>query len=89
MNPETLMDVLSGFAALKVVPIVKVAVYLKKGFAALENEHLFGRLGPVVTSTCLRYQTAPTKTAWLEQINLNGKRTMARFQNGVLEPLAD
>jgi hypothetical protein len=89
VDPDTLLDVLSGLAALKVVPIVAVAVDPEQAFAALENERRSGRLGPAVTSTSLRYQAAPTKPGWLEQIDPDGTRTLGSFQGGVFEPLEE
>jgi len=38
LDPDTLLDVFSGLAALKVVPIAGVAVDPEQGFAVLENE---------------------------------------------------
>ncbi|MCX5937339.1 MAG: hypothetical protein NTW02_03835 [Cyanobium sp. LacPavin_0920_WC12_MAG_62_9] len=89
MDADTLLDVLSGLAALKVMPIAGVAVDPEQAFSAQENQGHSGRLGPAVTTTSLRYQAAPTKPGWLEQINPDGKRTLESFQNGVFEPLQD
>ena len=89
VDPDTLLDVLSGLATLKVVPVAGVAVDPEQAFAALENGRRSGQLALAVSGSSLRYQTSPTKPGWLEQINPNGTHTLGRFQNGVFEPLDD
>jgi hypothetical protein len=89
MDPDTLLDVLSGLAALKVVPVAGVTVDPEQAFAALENGRLSGLLATAVSGSSLCYQAAPAKPGWLEQINPDGKRTLGRFLNGVFEPLED
>jgi len=87
VDPDTLLDVISGLAALKVVPIVGVAVDPDQAFAALENGRRSGQLAAAVSGSYLRYQAAPTKPGWLEQISPDGKRTLGNFLNGVFKPL--
>jgi hypothetical protein len=89
VDPDTLLDVMSGLAALKVVPVAGVTVDPEKAFAALEHERRSGRLTPAVSGSSLRYQAAPAKPGWLEQISPDRKRTLGSFQGGVFEPLDD
>jgi hypothetical protein len=72
-----------------VVPVAGVAVDPEQAFAALENGRRSGQLALAVSGSSLRYQAAPAKPGWLEQINPDGKRTLGSFQNGVFEPLND
>ena len=89
MNPDSLLDVLSGLAILKIEPIVSVAVDPDQAFATLDNERKSGRLDQAVSSAALRYQACPTKPGWLEQISADGNRKLGRFCDGVFQPLND
>ena len=89
VDPDTLVDVMSGLAALKVVPVAGVVVDPEQAFAVLENGRRSGRLNLAVSGSSLRYQASPAKPGWLEKISPDGKRTLGNFQNGVFEPLED
>ena len=89
MNPDSLLDVLSGLAILKIEPIVSVAVDPDQAFATLDNERKSGRLEQAVSIAALRYQVCPSKPGWLEQISADGDRKLGRFCDGVFQPLSD
>ena len=89
LDPDKLLEVLSGLAALKVVPVVGAAVNPEKAFAALELERQSGRLAEAVSSAPLRYQASEARPGWLEQITPDGRRKLGRFRNGVFEPLQE
>ena len=89
LNPDSLLDVLSGLAILKIEPIVSVAVDPDQAFATLDNERKSGGLDQAVSSAALRYQACPNKPGWLEQISADGDRKLGRFCDGVFQPLSD
>jgi hypothetical protein len=89
LDPDKLLEVLSGLAALKVVPVAWAAVNPEQAFEVLERERQSGQLTKAVSSASLRYQASETKPGWLEQISPDGRRRVGRFRNGVFEPLQD
>jgi hypothetical protein len=89
LDPDKLLEVLSGLAALKVVPVAGAAVNLEQAFAVLDRERQSGRLAQAVSSAELRYQASQTRPGWLEQITPDGRRTLGRFRNGVFKPLQE
>ena len=89
LDPDKLLEVLSGLAALKVVPVAGAAVNPEQAFEVLERERQSGQLTEAVSSAPLRYQASETKPGWLEQISPDGRRKVGRFRNGVFEPLQE
>ena len=74
LDPDKLLDVLTGLAALKVVPIATAAVDTEQAFAALEQQRRSGQLSRSVSGASLRYQASRERPGWLEEINANGMR---------------
>ncbi len=89
LDPDKLLDVLSGLAALKVEPVTAAVLEPEQVFAALENLRRSGELGRTVSSAALRYQASPAQPGWLEQISADGTRRLGRFRNGVFEQLQE
>jgi hypothetical protein len=89
LDPDKVLEVLAGLAALKVVPVAGAAVNPEQAFAVLERERQSGRLAETVSSASLRYQASEARPGWLEQISPDGRRRLGRFHNGVFEPLQE
>lgn len=87
LDPDKLLDVLTGLSALKVEPIATAAVDPEQAFEALEQQRLSGQLSQSVGSASLRYQASRAQPGLLEELNPNGTRRLGRFCNGLFEPL--
>ena len=85
LDPDKLLDVLTGLAALKVVPVTSVAVDSEQAFAALEHQRRSGQLSRSVSSASLRYQASRDLPGLLEEINANGTRRLGHFRGGRFE----
>lgn len=85
LDPDKLLDVLTGLAALKVVPVTSVAVDSEQAFAALEHQRRSGQLSRSVSSASLRYQASRDHPGLLEEINANGTRRLGHFRGGRFE----
>lgn len=85
LDPDKLLDVLTGLAALKVVPVTSVAVDSEQAFAALEHQRPSGQLSRYVSSASLRYQASRDYPGLLEEINANGTRRLGHFRGGRFE----
>ena len=55
LDPDKLLDVASGLAALKVDPMATAAVAPEQAFAALEQQRRSGQLSQSVSGASLRY----------------------------------
>jgi hypothetical protein len=82
LDPDKLLDVRSGLAALQVVPVTAAPVVTKQVFAALEQQRRSGRLSQAV----LRYQGSAEHPGCLEEINADGSRRLGHFRDGVFVP---
>ena len=87
LDPDKLLDVLTGLAALKVVPITTSAVDPEQAFAALEQQRRSGQLSQSASGATLRYQASRARPGLLEEINPNGMRRLGHFRDGVFEAL--
>ena len=89
LDPDKLLDVASGLAALKVEPITAAAVVPEQVFAALEQQRRSGQLSQSVSGASLRYQASKAQPGLLEEIRPNGNRRLGRFCNGLFEPVGE
>ena len=89
LDPDKLLDVASGLAAVKVEPITSAAVAPEQVFAALEQQRRSGRLSQSVSGASLRYQASKEKPGLLEEIIPNGRRRLGRFRDGLFEPVGE
>ena len=87
LDPDKLLDVLSGLAALRVEPVSTAAVAPEQVFAALEQQRRSGQLGGAVSSAALRYQASTTQPGFLEEVASDGRRRLGQFRHGVFDPL--
>jgi hypothetical protein len=87
LDPDKLLDVLTGLSALTVVPIATSAVDPEQAFAALEQQRCSGQLSQSVSDASLRYQASRERPGLLEEINPNGMRRLGQFRAGLFEPL--
>lgn len=86
LNPDVLLDVMSGLAHLKVEPIAAAAVNPELVFAAVEAAHRSGELPEAIGTGRIRYQASATHAGLLERIAADGSRSDGRFENGVFLP---
>lgn len=89
LDPDKLLDVLTGLSALTVVPIDTSAVDPEQAFAALEQQRRSGQLSKSVSNASLRYQASMAQPGLLEEINPNGMRRLGQFRAGLFEPLQE
>ncbi len=89
LDPDKLLDVLAGLAAVRVEPVTTAAVAPEQVFAALEQQRRSGELSGAVSSAVLRYQASTAHPGFLEEINPSGRRRLGQFRHGVFEPLEE
>ena len=89
LDPDKLLDVLTGLSALTVVPIATAAVDPEQAFAALEKQRRSVQLSQSVSNASLRYQASMAQPGLLEEINPNGMRRLGQFRAGLFEPLQE
>lgn len=87
VTSNTLLEVATGLAKLKVVPTVGQPVDPKSVFAAVEKKRQLGTLAQEVTSAKITYQAALSHPGYLEQVDDQGNRTVGSFSNGTFTPL--
>ena len=87
LDPDKLLDVLSGLAGLRVEPVISAAVAPEQVFGALEQQRRSGQLSVGVSSAALRYQASTTQPGFLEEVASDGRRRLGQFRHGVFEPL--
>jgi hypothetical protein len=87
LDPDKLLDVLTGLSTLTVVPIATSAVDPEQAFAALEQQRRSGQLSQSVSGASLRYQASRERPGLLEEIQPNGMRRLGHFRGGLFEPL--
>lgn len=83
IDPDVLLSVTTGMAQIKVEPVYAQPVDPDTVFQALEEERDNGLLAQNITSSKVKYQTSTTNPGYLEKIDLDGKRSVGQFQNGV------
>ena len=89
LDPDKLLDVASGLAALKVEPITSTAVAPEQVFAALEQQRRSGQLSQSISGASLRYQASKAQPGLLEEIRPNVNRRPGRFRHGLFEPVGE
>ena len=89
LDPDKLLDVASGLAAVKVEPITSAAVEPEQVFAALEQQRRSGRLSQSVSGASLRYQASKEKPGLLEEISPNVRSRLGQFRQGLFEPVGE
>ena len=89
LDPDKLLDVLSGLAAVRVEPVTTAAVAPEQAFAALEQQRRSGQLSGAVSSAALRYQASTAHLGFLEEIASDGRRRLGQFRHGVFEPVEE
>ena len=89
LDPDKLLDVASGLAAVKVEPITAAAVAPEQVFAALAQQRRSGQLNQSVSESSLRYQASKAQPALLEEIRPNGNCRLGRFRQGLFEPVKE
>ncbi|MEJ2621989.1 MAG: hypothetical protein P8163_17580 [Candidatus Thiodiazotropha sp.] len=86
VTSESLLEVATGLARIKVEPIVGTPVNPKAVFEAVETQRHSGTLKQAVTTATPSYQASTTNPGYLEQIDEKGNRTIGKFLNGVFVP---
>ena len=89
LDPDKLLDVLSGLAAVRVEQVTTAAVGAEQAFAALEQQRRSGQLSGAVSSAALRYQASTAHPGFLEEIASDGRRRLGQFRHGVFEPVKE
>ena len=89
LDPDKLLDVLSGLAAVRVEPVTTAAVAPEQAFAALEQQRRSGQLSGAVSSAALRYQASTAHPGFLEEIASDGRRRLGQFRHGMFEPVKE
>lgn len=82
VSPDSLLEVATGLARLKVERVVSVPVDPTAVFAALERDRNSGRLTQSIPGTGVRYQASQTILGALERIDAEGAITVGTFENG-------
>jgi hypothetical protein len=83
LDPDKLLDVLSGLAGLRVEPVTSAAVAPEQAFAALEQQRRSGQLSVSVSTAALRYQASSTQPGFLEEIASDGRRRLGHCGPGL------
>jgi hypothetical protein len=87
LDPDTLLDVASGLARLKVEAVTAPPADPEEIFGAIESERQSGRLSAKVSTAARRYQASSTAPGLLEEIDQEGRRRLGRFENGTFVPV--
>ena len=82
VSPDSLLEVATGLARLKVVPVIATPVDPVEVFARLELDRSTGRLADSVASGGVRYQASSQFPGKLERIDVEGQVTVGVFANG-------
>ena len=89
LDPDKLLDVASGLAALKVEPITTAAIAPEQVFAAPAQQRRSRQPRQSVSGALLRYQASKAQPGLLEEIKPNGNRRAGRFRHGLFEPVGE
>ena len=82
VSPDSLLEVATGLAQLKVERVVAVPVDPDDVFAALERDRNSGRLAKSVAGVGVRFQASRQYPGALERIDADGEITVGSFENG-------
>ena len=82
VSPDSLLEVATGLARLKVVPVIATPVDPVEVFARLERDRSTGRLADSVASGGVRYQASSQFPGKLERIDAEGQVIVGVFANG-------
>ncbi len=82
INPDDLLSVSMGLAAIKIEPVLGESVSAESVFLALENDRARDVLSQSVTGSTVRYQASRSHPGFLERIGRNGECTIGRFEQG-------
>ncbi len=83
LDPDDLLSVSTGLAKIRVEPVYSEPVDPDEVFQSLEDERMSGVLLQTVTNSALKYQRSSIHPNCLEQIDLEGKVKIGKFQDGV------
>ncbi len=83
LDPNDLLSVSTGLAKIRVEPVYSEPVDPDEVFQSLEDERVSGVLLQTVTNSALKYQRSLIHPNCLEQIDLEGKVKIGKFQDGV------
>ncbi len=83
LDPDDLLSVSTGLAKIRIEPVHAEPVDASEVFQSLEVERAAGTLSQTVTSSLVKYQTSLSHPGYLEQIDLDGKVKIGKFQDGV------
>jgi len=86
VDPDSLLDVSTGLARLRVEPILAPPISPEAVFAAVEADRDAEMLPEKVSTAAIRYQASRTHPGYLERIVHNGVRTLGTFHGGVFTP---
>lgn len=89
VDPDSLLEITSGLARLKVEPLFAPTVDPDEVFASLERDRASGSLASSVTSSSVRYQASINHPGQLEQISADGQIVVGQFSDGVFTPATD
>ncbi len=89
VNPDSLLDITTGLAKLKVEPVISPVIDPDAVFDSLEQDRANGTLEQSVTSSTKRYQASGSHPGLLEQVDEKGVVTVGQFVNGTFEPSQD
>jgi len=87
VDPDTLLEVATGLARLRVEPTMAQPIDPGAVFAAVEADRRSGELSRKVTTAAVRYQASVTHPGYLERIDEHGIRTVGTFHGGVFTPV--
>jgi len=82
VSPDSLLEVATGLARLKVERVVAVPVDPVDVFADLERDRNSGRLAESIPGAGVRFQAAKDTPGALERIDADGTTTVGTFENG-------
>jgi len=83
LNPDKLIEVLSGISKLSITPISDISVNAESIFKQLEVDRASGLLKKQVSNNQVRYQVCESHPQYLEQINPDGSITIGQFKEGI------
>jgi len=87
VDPDSLLEVATGVARLKVEPTVSPPADPEAVFAAVEADRRSGELAKKITTATIRYQASGTHPGYLEQIDADGLHTIGTFHHGLFTPV--
>ena len=86
LSPETLLQLSTGLARIKVEPIITPSIDPDALFVELERQRNDGELQADISHSRMQYQTSVQYPGLLEQIAPDGTIQLGRFENGEFHP---